>query len=79
MKNHLKKKLKKINKNSVGQKIIKEPLKLFKKIDLKNFGKVTTISLTKTYENFKKKQKLKEINRINFEKKEKKKVNKKEK
>jgi len=59
MKNQLKKKLKKVNKNFSSQKIIKEPLELFKKINLKKFGKVTTdslVNLTKTYKNFKKKQ-----------------------
>ena len=76
MKNQLKKKkvLKKINVNSNDQKIIKVPLKLLQKMNLKKIGKVTADSftnLTKTYENFKKKQKLKEINKINFEKKEK--------
>ena len=55
MKNQIKKKLEKINKNLNGQKIIKEPIKLLKKIDLKSFGKAATISLTKTYKNFKKK------------------------
>jgi len=79
MKNQIKKKLEKINKNLNGQKIIKEPIKLLKKIDLKSFGKAATISLTKTYKNFKKKQKIKEINRNNVEKKEKIKIIKKEK
>ena len=82
MENQLKKELKKINKNLSSQKIIKEPLKLLKRISLKKFGKVTAKSLTnltKTYENFKKKQKLKEISKINFEKKEKNKLIKKEK
>jgi hypothetical protein len=37
MKNLIKKKLEKINKNLNDQKIIKEPLKLLKKIDLKSF------------------------------------------
>ena len=53
MKNQLKKELKSINFN--GKKIIKQPLKILKKINLKKFGKVTTESLTslsKTYERF---------------------------
>ena len=82
MKNLLKKELKSINLNFNSKKIIKQPLKILKKINLKKFGKVTTkslSSLTKTYENFKKKQKIKEINKINFEKKEKIKAIKKEK
>ena len=60
MKNQLKKKIKKINKNLSNQKIIKKPLKLLKKINLKKFGKITTESLTnltKTYENIKKNKK----------------------
>jgi len=72
MKNQLKKKLKKINLNLNDQKITKVPLKLIQKMNLKKFGKITAYSftnLTKTYENFKKKQKIKEINKINFEKK----------
>jgi hypothetical protein len=58
MKNQLKKKLKKIDLNLSSQKIIKQPLKLLKKINFKKFREVTKNSLTKTYKNFKKKQKL---------------------
>jgi len=44
MKNQLKKELKKISINLRGQKIIKQPLKIFKKINLKKIGKATTES-----------------------------------
>ena len=79
MKNLLKKKLKKIDLNLSSQKIIKQPLKLLKKINLKEFRKDAKNSLTKPYINFKKKQKLNELNKINIEKKEKIKTIKKEK
>ena len=79
MKNQLHKKIKKIKINLRGPKIIKQPLKLLKKINLKKFGKITTTSLAKTYKNFKKNKKLNEINKINLEKKERIKVIKKEK
>ena len=59
MKNQLKKKLKLLNLSLSSQKIIKQPLKLLNKINLKEFGKVTKNSLTKTYINFKKKTKVK--------------------
>jgi len=49
MKKNLKKKhLKKINLNLSSKKIIEQPLKILKKINLKKFGKTTVKSLTKT-------------------------------
>jgi hypothetical protein len=43
MRNQLKKKLKKVNKNFSSQKIIKEPLELLKKINLKSLEKLLQI------------------------------------
>ena len=53
MKNQLKKELKKINIDS--QSLFKNPLKILKKINLDKFKKITSFSLTKKYEDFKKK------------------------
>lgn len=71
MKKKLRKELKKIKLNFNSEKIIKEPLKILKKIDLKKFQKKTKNSLSKIFENFKKNQKLKKKNKIDIEKKEK--------
>ena len=79
MKNRLKKKVKNIKLNFNTKEIIKEPLKILKKINFKKFQESTTNSLTEIYENFKKNQNLKKINKINIEKKEKIKLIKKEK
>jgi len=43
MRNQPKKKLKKVNKNFSSQKIIKEPLELLKKINLKSLEKLLQI------------------------------------
>ncbi len=71
MKKKLRKELKKIKLNFNSEKIIKEPLKILKKIDLKKFQKKTKNSLSKAFENFKRNQKLKKKNKIDIEKKEK--------
>ncbi len=64
MKKKLRKELKKIKLNFNSEKIIKEPLKILKKIDLKKFQKKTKNSLSKIFENFKKNKILKKKNKI---------------
>ena len=55
----------KINKIKLNQsKIIKKPLKILKKINLDKFQKIKSFSLNETFNNFKKKIKKAEIDRI---------------
>ena len=79
MKKKLKKKVEKINLNFDSKEIFEEPLKILKKISFQKIQENTKNSLTKVYENYKKNQNLKKMNRINIEKKEKIKLIKKEK
>ena len=62
MKNLPSKKLKRIKIDK--KKLLKEPLKILKKMDLNNFKKIRSFSLNKTFDNFKEKFKQAEINRI---------------
>ena len=70
---------KKIKLDLSKKKIIEEPLKALKKLNLGKFKKFTNISLKETLINYKKKQKQKELDKINLLKKEKIKEAKKEK
>ena len=70
MKNSLKNTIKKkFNLNKI--KLIKQPLKILKKISIENLKKITSLSLAEKYKNFKEKIKQKEQNRIELLKKEK--------
>ena len=51
--------------------ILEKPLKVFKKIDFNKFKRITSFSLNKTLDNFKKKIKQAEIDNIESLKKEK--------
>ena len=62
MKNTLGNKINKIKLNQA--KIIKKPLKILKKINLDKFQKIKSFSLNETFNNFKKKIKKAEIDRI---------------
>lgn len=58
-----------LTKNS--KKIIKKQLRILKKINLKNPLKTATMSFTNTFKKFRENQRIKEVNRIKFEEKEK--------
>ena len=65
--------------NLSGKKLIEQPLNIFKKINIENLTKITSLSLRETFTNFKKKIKQKEKDKIELNKKEKIKELKKEK
>ena len=69
MKNRIVKKLKRVKEDK--KEILKEPLKVLKKIDLNKFKKITSFSLNKTFDNFKERIKKAEIEREKILKKEK--------
>ena len=58
-----------LTKNS--KKIIKKQLRILKKINLKNPLKTATMSFTNTFKKFRENQRIKEVNIIKFEEKEK--------
>ena len=62
------KKNKKINLDLSKKKITKEPLNIFKKINLDKFKKITSFSLNKTIEKFKETRKKDELNKIKLQK-----------
>ena len=70
MKNNLHKKIIK-NLNLSKKNIIEQPLNALKKINIEKLTKITVLSLTDTFKNFKVKIKQKELNRIKLLKKEK--------
>ena len=73
-KNIVKKKI-----NLSRKKLIEQPLSIFKKINIENLTKITSLSLKEKYNDFKEKRKQKEKNKIELFKKEKIKELKKEK
>ena len=70
MKNIIRKKIDKINLDLVQKHIIKKPLKVLKKINIGKIKKLTSFSLNKSFDNFKKKIKEAELEKIKFQKKE---------
>ena len=70
MKNNLQKKIIK-NLNLRKKSIIKQPLKVLKKINIERLTQITALALTDTFKNFKIKIKQKEQDRIQLLKKKK--------
>ena len=70
MRNINNKKVNKVNLNLIQKHLIKKPLRILKKINIDKFKKITSFSLNKTFDNFKKKIKQAEIEKIKLQKKE---------
>ena len=70
MKIKISKKSKKLNLNLAQKYIIKKPLNALKKVNVNKIKKFTSFSLNKTFDNFKKKIKQAELDKIKFLKKE---------
>ena len=64
MKNSIKNVVKK-KFNLSRKKLIEQPLSIFKKINIENLTKITSLSLKEKYNDFKEKMKQKEQNRLN--------------
>ena len=70
MKNNLKNTIKK--KIQLGKKkLIENPLKILKKINIEKLCKITSLSLMEKYENYKKRSEQNELNRIRLLKEDK--------
>ena len=70
MKINFSKKSKKLNLNLAQKYIIKKPLNALKKVNVNKIKKFTSFSLNKTFDNFKKKIKQAELDKIKFLRKE---------
>ena len=57
--------------NLSRKKLIEQPLSIFKKINIENLTKITSLSLKEKYNDFKEKRKQKEKDKIELLKKEK--------